>query len=185
MSRRGARTAALLLPAALLLHEAVYALVGGGILTAHHYLELAIPLVVTVACSLLLATALVPSLGAPGRRPGPYVPLILAAALAGVFAVQELTESLLLGGGAEAMFATLSVAWLVPPFALVLGALLTALIARLDRAQTRFAEMPSPSMPRRRTSAVAGLVGPLNRPVPAPRGLRFAFARRPPPAAAS
>lgn len=184
MSRRGLRTAALLLPAALLLHESVYAALGGGIVTTHHYLELAIPLAVTIACSLLLATALVPSLGAPGRRPGPYVPLILAAALGGIFAAQELTESLLLGGGADAMFATLSVAWLVPPIALVLGALLTALIAHLDRAQARFAEMPFRSTRRRAASAVAALASRFHRPAPAPRGLRFGFARRPPPAAA-
>lgn len=184
MSRRGVRTAALLLPAAMLLHEGVYAVVGGGIVTAHHYLELAIPLAVTIACSLLLATALVPSLGAPGRRPGPYVPLILAAALACIFAAQELTESLLLGGGAEAMFAMLSVVWLVPPLALVLGALLTALIARLDRVQAQFTEMPARAAPRRAAPVVAGLASGAHRPTPAPRGLRFGFARRPPPAPA-
>ena len=131
---RTLRLAAVLLPASLLLHELAYLLAGGGLLGAHGYLEVAIPLAAALAASLALAACVLPALGLEGEAPARHAPFALAAALIGVFVFQELAEAVLLGGGAEGFAASAAVAWVAPPFALVLGALAAALVSWLERA---------------------------------------------------
>ena len=112
---RTLRLAAVLLPASLLLHELAYLLAGGGLLGAHGYLEVAIPLAAALAASLALAACVLPALGVEGEAPARHAPFALAAALIGVFVFQELAEALLLGGGAEGLAASAAVAWAAPP----------------------------------------------------------------------
>lgn len=183
MSLRTIRLAAVLIPAALLLHEAAYALAGGSLFGAHGYLEALLPVAIAIAASLAIAALVLPALGVPGGRPSVHAPFVLAGALLGVFAVQELAEGLLLGGGVEGLAASASVAWLAPPLALLLGALASGLLASLERAGETLARPPSRRRPRWRF-AFAGSPSPSVPWVPAAAcaGLAFGFARRPPPA---
>lgn len=185
MSLRAVRLSGLLVAASVVLHEGAYALGGGGLIAAHHYLEVAIPLVAALAASVVLATLVAPSLGVVGEEPRPHEPFALAAALLGIFAFQETIEATLLGAGMQVLMASASVAWLAPPLALVLGALVSALITTLERVGQRlatapahrlehpsaaFAATPAPIEPRLRAAACCGLA--------------FGFSRRPPPASA-
>jgi hypothetical protein len=181
MSVRALRIGAVLLPAALVLHELAYLLAGGGLIGAHHYLQVLVPVAAAGAASMTFASLLIPALGEPGGESQPFTPFALAGALLGVFVVQELAEATLLGGGAAGLAASLSVAWLAPPLALLLGALAGALIVALDRAGRLLAQAPTrpPSQPRVAPLQLAP-VGPSLRPL-ACRGLSFGFARRPPP----
>lgn len=183
MSLRTIRLAAVLIPAALLLHEAAYALAGGSLLGAHGYLEALLPVAIAMAAALAAAALVLPALGAPGGRPSAHAPFVLAAALLGVFVVQELAEGFLLGGGVEGLAASASVAWLAPPLALLLGALASGLLASLERAGETLAQPPNRRCPGRRL-AFAGTASPTAPWVPAAAcaGLAFGFARRPPPA---
>lgn len=179
------RLAAVLMPAALLLHEAAYGLRGGSLLGAHGYLEVALPLVAALGCSLALAALVLPSLGTADGRPSPRAPFLLAAALLGIFAGQELVEAMLLGGGTAGLAASASVAWLAPPLALLLGALASGLIASLERTGELLATPPVPGATLGRGAFAAWRLptGPSLR-VVACACLAFGFARRPPPAAA-
>ncbi len=183
MSLRAIRLAAVLMPAALLLHEVAYGLRGGWLLGAHHYLELVLPLAAALAGSLAVAALVLPALGAPGDAPSRQAPFVLAGALLAIFVTQELIEALLLGGGMEGLAASASVAWLAPPLALLLGALASGLIASLERTGALLAEplrrWTPPSRP-----ALTALAEPTTPWVPAAAcaGLSFGFARRPPPA---
>ena len=183
MSIRALRIGAILLPAALLLHEAAYALAGGGLIGAHHYLHVLVPVAAAAAASMAFASLLLPSLGRSEGRAQPFMPLALAGALLGIFVAQELAEATLLGGGAAGLSASLSVGWLAPPLALLLGALAGAAIVALDRTAQLLASpaAPRPLWPRER----ALLVPPGQPRIPALAcgGLRFGFARRPPPLA--
>jgi hypothetical protein len=184
VSVRALRIGAVLLPAALLLHELAYVLAGGGLIGAHHYLQVLGPLAAAGAASMAFASLLIPALGEPGSEPQPFTPFALAGALLGVFVTQQLAEAPPRGGGAAGLAASLSVAWLAPPLALLLGALAGALIVALDRAGRLLAKPPAlpPSHPRVAPVQLAP-TGPSLRPL-ACRGLSFGFARRPPPRAA-
>ena len=182
MSLRTIRLAAVLMPAALLLHEAAYGLSGGSLLGAHHYLELLLPVAVALAVSLAAAALVLPALGAPGGAPTRHAPFVLAGALLGIFAAQELVEATLLGGGMEGLAASASVAWLAPPLALLLGALGSGLVAALERTGALLADPVAWRSPRLRPGALAP-PHPAAPWVPAAAcaGLAFGFARRPPP----
>jgi len=184
---RTLRLAAILLPAALVLHEGAYALAGGGLIGgAHGYLELAIPLVAALAASLALAAVLLPVLG--GRRgSGEHLaPFVIAAALGSIFAVQELAEAVLLGGGWRGFAASLAVSWLVPPLALLLGALASVGALSLARAGDLLADLLG-AADELRSERVGTAWNPTHQPfVPAAAcaGLSFGASRRPPPARA-
>jgi hypothetical protein len=183
VSLRVARLAAVLMPAALLLHEAAYGLRGGSLLGAHGYLELALPLAVALAASLALAAIVLPSLGAPGGAPARRAPFALAGALLAIFILQELAEAFLLGGGTTGLAASASVAWLAPPLALLFGALASGLIGSLERTGELLAAPPRRRPARLRPALIALLPRTPRIPAAACAGLEFGFARRPPPAA--
>ncbi len=90
---RTLRLGAVLLPAAIVLHEVAYSLAGGGLVGAHGYFEVLIPLSAALAASLACAAIVMPALGAPGREPEPYAPFALAGALLAIFFIQELAEA--------------------------------------------------------------------------------------------
>lgn len=183
MSVRSLRAGAVLLPAALLLHELAYLSVDGGLIGAHHYLEALVPLTAALAASMALGAVVMPALGARGSAAHPAPPFALAAALLGIFAVQELAEATLLGGGLRGLEASLQVAWLAPPLALALGAICSAVIAALERAGKHLAVCSTrrlPPAPRTRR-APRPCAGP-SLDAKACEGLSFGFARRPPPA---
>lgn len=183
MSLRTLRLAAIILPAALLLHEGAYALAGGGLIGGvHGYLELAIPLGTAFAASLAIAAILLPALGVRRESSERWAPFALAGALAAVFVAQELAEAALMGGGWNGLVASLAVSWLVPPLALVLGALASALVISLDRAGELLADLACREDVR---SAPVGTIWQPGRspfvPAAACAGLSFGAARRPPP----
>ncbi len=178
------RLGAVLLPASLLLHELAYSIAGGGLIGAHHYLEVVVPVSVALAASLALAAIVLPALGRPGCEPQPYAPFALAGALLAIFAIQELGEATIMGGGTEGLLASIRVSWLAPPLALALGALAAAVAVLFDRAGTRLAARRARRRPpRHRRRPVAPPLDP-RLAHPASAGLAFGFARRPPPAAA-
>lgn len=179
---RTLRLGAVLLPASLVLHELAYSIAGGGLIGAHHYLEVVVPVSVALAASLACAAVILPALGGPGREPQPYAPFVICAALLTIFVVQELFEATVMGGGTEGLLASIQVSWLAPPLALALGALGAALAVAFDRAGAHLAaRITRRTRPQR----------PLRRLAPSPRdprlihrpgaGLAFGFARRPPP----
>jgi hypothetical protein len=177
---RAVRLAAILLPAALVLHELAYLSAGGGLVGAHHYLEILVPVTAALAVSLALAALVLPSLGSSSDGPQVHAPFILALALLGIFVAQESAEALLLGGGVSGLAASAAVAWLAPPLALLLGTLASALIAWLERTGALLATPPARR--RRRRSVVE----PADPGLPsfatlACTCLAFGFARRPPP----
>lgn len=178
---RTLRLGAVLLPASLLLHELAYSIAGGGLIAAHHYLEVLIPLSVALAASLAAAAVVLPALGEPGREPQPYAPFALAGALLAIFAVQELVEATILGGGSAGLLASIQVSWLAPPLALALGAVAAGVAVLFDRAgaklAARFAQPPL-IRPRGRAAIAPPDPGVEN---PVGAGLAFGFARRPPP----
>lgn len=182
MSALRLRLLATLPPAALLLHEAVFAVSGGGLQASHSYLELAVPLVAALTASAAVAAILAPILARPGEscRVG-RAPLSLAVALIGIFVFQELVEAVLLGGGLAALAAALAAAWALPALALVLGSAAAALIVGLQRTSElilRLVGSPAgrggrqPTESRLRDAAIRGsAISPL----------AFGLARRPPP----
>jgi len=179
---RRLRLAAILLPASLLLHELAYVLGGGGLLGAHGYLELLVPISVALVASAGFASLVAPALGAPGARPQPHAPFALAGALMGIFAIQEIAEAILLGGGAQGISASVAVSWLAPPLALLLGALASGLVVSLEHVGQRLATRPVRRHPRVLRSPRAGPVPAVpDLLLPAGAGLSFGFARRPPP----
>lgn len=181
MSVRAARIAAILMPGALLLHQLAYALGGAGIAGPHHYLELLAPLAVAGAASLALGSLLPPALGRDDGSPQPFVPLALGMALLAIFVAQEAMEATLLGGGAAGLAASLSVAWLAPPLALLLGALGAALLLALDRAGRILARAAVATPVAARRPPPAAVPGNPELHSLACSGLGFGFARRPPP----
>jgi hypothetical protein len=179
---RTLRLGAVLLPAALLLHEIAYSIAGGGMIGAHHYLEVVVPLAFALAASLACAALVMPALGRPGRGPQPYAPFALAGALLAIFVCQELAEATVLGGGMRGLAASLAVSWLAPPLALVLGAIAAGIAVVFDRAGNRIAARFA-ARRRRLRPARARRVPPRDprlehRPSTC---LAFGFARRPPP----
>ena len=184
MNVRAARFAAILMPGALLLHQLAYALAGGALAAPHHYLEVLAPLAVAGAASVALGSLLPPILGRDDGSPQPFVPLALALAMLGIFVAQEAVEASLLGGGAAGLAASLSVAWLAPPLALLLGALGGALLLALDRTgRILAAAVAEPPAWSRRPPSETAPDGPSLNPL-ACSGLGFGSACRPPPARA-
>ena len=179
---RTIRLAAILLPAALLLHELAYVIGGGGMIVAHHYLEIVVPLGGALAVSLAVAALVLPSLGSSGGGPQLHAPFVLALALIGIFVGQEATEAVLMGGGLEGLAASAAVAWLAPPLALLLGALTSALVAWLERTGELLATPRSKGRAGKTWTASPAPAGP-SVPDLACSCLAFGFARRPPPAA--
>lgn len=184
MSMRATRLAAILLPAALVLHEGAYAVAGGGLLGGSHgYLELAVPFIAALAASLAIAAILLPAFGVGTGEAHSWAPFAVAGALASIFCVQELAEAVLLGGGWSGFAASVAVAWLVPPLALLLGALASALILSLERAADLLAVLIA-GRRRERLAADDRAWRPSPEPfVPARAcaGLAFGSACRPPP----
>jgi len=188
VSARTIRFAAVLLPAALLLHEGAFALSGGGLLTAHSYLHVAVPVAIAIAASLALAALLLPALrpdrGGPIRE---EAPLWIAGALVAIFVVQELTEALVLGGGASGLAASLAASWSLLPLALAIGLVGAHVLELLDRSGRRIAALLA-SPPQRYARSAAPVVRSTGRRTTRPllpTGLSFGFARRPPPAVRS
>lgn len=178
---RTLRLGAVLLPASLLLHELAYSIAGGGLIGAHHYLEVVVPLAVALAASLACAAIVLPALGRPGCEPQPYAPFALAGALLAIFSIQELAEATIMGGGIDGLIASIKVSWLAPPLALALGALAAALAVLFDRAGARLAaRRERRRQPRRRWRPAPPPLDP-RLAHPASAGLAFGFARRPPP----
>jgi hypothetical protein len=137
------RVAAALLPAALLMHEAVYAFADAPDTGSHTYLAEALPLLAVLGGSLLLAALLLPALqprndgdGAAAARP-----FAIALALVTLFALQEGTEIMLLGGGVGQLVAVLTTAWLLLPLALLLGSAGAAAVEALARAGAGIARL--------------------------------------------
>jgi hypothetical protein len=180
------RLAAVLLPAALLLHQGAYALSRPAEAGGHGYLELAIPLLVALAASptlaALLGPILLPRAAAGGRASGRLGPLAFSAALLAIFAVQELVEALLLGGGPAALGAALAGASLLLPLALLLGLVCAAAVELLGWAGMRLAQLVV-SRQRRRSRERRGRRPATGRTAAVPISpLAFGLARRPPPA---
>jgi hypothetical protein len=180
---RAIRLAAILLPAALLLHELAYLAGGGGLVGAHGYLEVLVPVGAALAVALAAAALVLPSLGSTPGAPQLHAPFVLALALVGIFAAQEAAEATLLGGGLDGLAASAAVAWLAPPLALLLGTLTSALVAWLERTGELLATPPAQ---RPRASRAVPPADPRQPQVAtlACAGLAFGFARRPPPAGA-
>jgi hypothetical protein len=176
-----ARALAVLLPAALLLHETVYLLGPAAAPGPHGYLATAAPFAAAAAVLLALLTLCAPALGA-GRSAAPpgRLPLLLAGVLAATFATQELVEVTLLGGGAEAAAAALAAGWALPPLALGFGAACAALFVRLGDAAEAIARRLAVRRrgPRRRPVSLPRPPAAMRTP---PRPLAFGLARRPPP----
>jgi hypothetical protein len=174
------RLAATLIPAALVLHEGVYALSGGGFGNAHSYYAVALPVAVTVAAAVALAALLLPLVVGCDRDSRRLAPVAAAGGLALIFVVQELTEALLVGGGSATLGAALASAWVLPPLALLLGALVVAAVDWLGRAgDLLLALSRRPAVARRRRAGIA--TEPRSAAVPAISPLAFGLARRPPP----
>jgi hypothetical protein len=185
MSVSRIRLIAALLPAALLLHEGAYALSGAPRGGSHTYLEHALPLLVTLAGVLAFASLLLPLIGVRREaRVAPSTPFAVAGGLVAIFGAQELTEALLLGGGAQALAAALASAWLLLPLALLLGLLTTAVVEALERTGELLLTARGWERPGRRSSGPARVRPGL--PTTFTAGfspLAFGLARRPPPAA--
>jgi len=180
------RLLAALPAAALLLHQAAFAISGGGLRASHGYLELAVPLLAALTASAAAAAILAPLLARPADdRHGGRAPLALAGALVGIFAFQELAEAVLLGGGLAGAGASLAAAWAVPPLALVFGSCAALLIVGLERTSELIVRLVGSA---RRLSGRRSTVP--SRPASVVRGagispLAFGLARRPPPPSAA
>lgn len=178
------RTAAVLIPAALAVHQLAYWLLGGGGAAAHGYLEALMPIAVAAAVALAAASLVAPLLRSAPRGAHPLVaPLALGAALVGIFLAQELAEALLGGTGAAGFGAALAAGWVVLPLSLLLGIAAAVGLEWLARAGEAVLSLlggagapPSawPPIPAVRSSSVRA-----ERPL---SPLQFGLARRPPPA---
>jgi hypothetical protein len=179
------RIAAALLPATLLLHEAVYLAAGSPDTGSHGYLETFLPVIAVGGVSLLVAALLLPSLQGGGDQSVAVValrPVSIAFALILLFSVQELAEIALLGGGISQLATVLGASWLLLPLALLCGTLGTALVDTLERLGeeiARFVTRRSKPMRSRRTPR--GRCAPPLAEARCISPLAFGLARRPPP----
>lgn len=183
MSLRTIRLAAVLMPAALAMHEVAYALANRSFATTHGYLETLLPLAASVGASIAIASLLPSLLTRRRQSPALIAPLAVAGGLVAIYLAQELVEAFVLGGGVSALLISAAVAWLVPPLALLLGALIAGFMLSLERVDelTSRWRPPSSRRPRRRPAAATGSPpAARSRPL-ACAGLRFGLARRPPP----
>lgn len=183
---RPARVAAVLLPAAILLHESVALLPGTPLARPDGPLPVILPLLATLAAGAVSA-GLVSQLLTRSLRSGPSraLPVVIAAALIAIFLAQEGSEILLRSGGVGTIEALLMVVALLVPLALMLGVAVTAAlvvlcqVARALIARVRWRTLGSRKEARCARGAQAGRVRRV-----AIRPLAFGLARRPPPPAA-
>lgn len=182
--------AAVLLPSALAVHEAVYLVNGEAAATAsqHGYLAHAVPLIAAAAGSLAAAALLLPALGLGGGEAcgrSRLRPFTIALALVALFGVQESVEAFALGGGAAQLAAAFAAAWLLLPLTIALGALGATVIEWLERAGEGLARLLGTL--RRRPAAGARprrAARPGTASLPRLSPLQFGLASRPPPQAA-
>jgi hypothetical protein len=180
------RLLALLLVAALSLHEARYLLVSGeysGLAHVHGYLELLAPILAVVAAAAVVASLLAPLVhrrlprladpSAATERAAAY-----AIALLAIFFCQELIEGLVADQGALGGIAGPG-GWLALPLAIGLGALVEAARGRLEQVERRVAVAVLPR-PRRAVARVNAPRMPVRVPL-CSRPLAFGLGRRPPP----
>jgi hypothetical protein len=181
------RVTAALLPTAALLHECAYLFAAEPVPSVHGYIGTAVPWVVALTASLVAAALLLPLLRSrfPASSAGAdrRAPFALAAALIGIFLVQELAEGLLLGGGAEALAGALAAAWVVLPLALGAGLLAAAAIESMERGAVAVAGLLEPRVSRDRPNAHAFVPRSATPAVLSHAPLAFGLARRPPPGA--
>jgi hypothetical protein len=185
------RLAVLLALAALALHQLRYiaghgdrvdeALAGHG----HAYLDLLLPVLVSLATALvaylLLAAALARPIGTTPGRPGLGRSVVYALALIAAFCLQELVEGALFAGhpsGLDALLADRG--WVVLPLAAVLGCLVSLVLETLAAIERRVAGALAPPRLRALATPISRYRGPDVRRL-AGLALEFGFARRPPP----
>jgi hypothetical protein len=177
------RLAAVLVPAALLLHEGVYLFAGSPDTGTHGYLATALPVLALLAASLVAASLLLPIMRprSDAGAAGALRPFLIAGTLLALFGIQESAEILLFGGGLGQLAAVLTGSWLLLPLALLLGTLGTALADGLERAGEHLAALvrARPEQARRRSGGARltslHTVGWRSSP------LAFGIACRPPP----
>jgi hypothetical protein len=188
------RSAALIALAALAVHQLRYLLAYGP--ASHHelsrqghaYLSQALPLLLGFVTAALLAGLIRAAMGTVPRRtalaPAGLRALGYAAAIAGVFTVQETTEGLLFAGHASGTAAVLGAGgWLALPLAALFGVLCAALDGGLAKLEALIAPGASPTPRRRAPQRLGGPASRLSAPM-ASLPLAFGLARRPPPIAA-
>lgn len=180
---RPARVAAVLLPAAVSLHESVALLPGTPLARPDGPLPVILPLLATLAAGAVSA-GLVSQLLARSFRSGPSraLPVLIAAALIGIFLAQEGSETLLRSGGTGTIEGLFMAVALLVPLALMLGVAVTAALlvvcqaARAIIARVRWRTLGSRKEARPARAAQAGRARRI-----AIRPLAFGLARRPPP----
>lgn len=184
---RPVRVAALLLPAAVLLHESVALVPGTPLARPDGPLPVILPLLATLAAGAVSA-GLVTKLLPRSFRSGPSraLPVVIAVALIAIFLAQEGSEILLRSGGVGTIEALLMVVALLVPLALMLGVAVTAAllvvcqVARAIIARVRWRAHASRKEARRARGASGGRARRVTI-----RPLAFGLARRPPPLTAS
>jgi len=147
----------------------------------HAYLLAVMPVLVVLAVSsvlgALLAVVLSRRPGAPSRGPGS---MFCTAALLVVFGVQETAEGLIASGHPGGLSALVGHGgWLAAPIAIVVGRVVSLLLAALDKVERSLIEPRPVRAPRARAAAIRPQE-PRTRPL-ACEALAFGFARRPPP----
>ena len=186
------RAAALLALGALAVHELRYLLAYGGqahsamMSQGHGYLGELAPALVVLALSALCGRLATAALGRPmatgGSRPLWRAAAAFAAALAAIFAAQELVEGAVFAGHAAGVAAVLGGGgWLALPLALAIG-LITAVADRLLAGTERALLAQARRRRRPRGARALVLAKPHSRIDFALRPLAFGLARRPPPA---
>jgi hypothetical protein len=186
------RATALLALGALAVHELRYLLTYGGkahsamMSQGHGYLGELAPALVVLALSALCGRLATAALGRPiatgGSRPLWRTAATFAAALAAIFAAQELVEGAVFAGHAAGVAAVLGGGgWLALPLALLVG-LITAIADRLLAGTERALLAPVRRRRRRRDPRALVLPKPYSRTTFVLRPLAFGLARRPPPA---
>jgi hypothetical protein len=147
----------------------------------HAYLLAVLPVLVVIAVSsvlgALIAVVFSSRPGAPPRAPGWA---FCAAALLLVFGIQETAEGLMSSGHPGGPAALVGHGgWLAAPIAIVVGRVISLLLAALDTVERNLIEAPSYRAPRV-PAATGSPRAPRTRPL-ASEALAFGFARRPPP----
>lgn len=177
------RIAAILVPAAILLHESCSLMPGAPLARPDGPLPVLLPLLATVAAALLSAGLLSPLLRGSGRNvPSRMLPLVVAGSLLTIFLAQEGSEVLLRTRGLGTLGAALTGLAVLVPLALALGSLVALALMSICRV-ARAIILGSRLMPARRVAQ--GCVSDLHEDGTLSvclRPLAFGLARRPPPA---
>jgi hypothetical protein len=146
----------------------------------HAYLETILPLLLTAVASSVLGTVAVAAFGRCRAAPRGVGWAFCAAAVLGIFVLQETAVGLLAAGHPGGLAAVLGHGgWIAVPIAVLVGRLLSLLLTGLASVERRI----SGARTRRVHRAVAALGGARaleGRPL-ACRTLVFGLARRPPP----